>query len=303
MKRAMTMLAAGAALLSAGVVSGGHGVDAGQTIDPADFSPVVTNALFPLSTLGPKVLVGEDTDPDTDETIEERLESRVLPQTEIVAGVTVLVLEEKAYEDGELVEVALDYFAQHTSGDVYYFGERVDNYEGGAVANHDGQWLAGIDGAEPGVIMAAQPQIGATYQQELAPGIAEDMATVLSLNETVVTPAGTYTNCLKTRDFTPLEPGVEEFKFHCPGVGLAREDFEGGFLELVSIGPAPVAATPTAALPAATATPQTALVAPDAGDGPDAYERPHVWVWVVLAAGVAGAMGGAAATRARGRAR
>jgi len=305
MKRALIVLAAGVALLSTGVLSSAQRVDAGQTIDPADFSPVITNSLFPLSNLGPKVLVGEDTDPDTDETIDERLESRVLPQTESVAGVTVLVLEEKAYEDGELVEVALDYFAQHTNGDVYYFGERVDNYEDGMVANHDGQWLAGVDGAEPGVIMAAQPQVGTTYQQELAPGIAEDKATVLSLSETVVTPAGTYTNCLKTRDFTPLEPDVEEFKFHCPGVGLVREDFEGGFIELVSIGPSPVGATPTTAAPtpATSATPQPAVVAPDAGDGPDVNGPSYAWTATAIIAGFATLIGGAALLRGRTRKR
>jgi hypothetical protein len=242
-------------------------VSAQQPVDPSEFSPVITNPLFPLSLLGPKVFVGEDTDPDTDETVEERLESRVLPETTVVAGVTVLILEEKAYVDGELVEVALDYFAQHTDGDVYYFGERVDNYEDGVVANHDGEWLAGEDGNQPGVIMAATPQVGTTYDQETAPGVAEDKATVLSLSETVTTPAGTYTNCLKTRDFTPLEPGVEEFKFHCPGVGLVREEFEDGFIELVSVGPPPAAPTPVAPTPVPTLTRPTGVVAPDAGAG------------------------------------
>jgi hypothetical protein len=271
-----------------------------QPIDPASFSPVITNPLFPLSSLGPKTFVGEDTDEETGETVEERLESRVLPETATVAGVTVLVLEEKGYVDGDLVEVALDYFAQHSNGDVYYFGERVDNYEDGVVANHEGQWLAGEDGNEPGVIMPAQPEVGKTYDQELAPGVAEDKATVLSLSESVSTPSGSYSGCLKTREFSPLEPGVEEFKFHCPGAGLVREESESGFIELVSIGPASVSATPVpspspAAPPAA---PRAGVIAPSAGAGQDAHE-PLTW-WLIAAA--AGTLLIAAGVAMRGRA-
>ena len=38
--------------------------------------------------------------------------------------------------------------------------------------------------------MPASPQAGVTLELEYAPGIAEDMATILSLNETVDVPAG-----------------------------------------------------------------------------------------------------------------
>jgi hypothetical protein len=264
-----------------------------QPVDPASFSPVITNPLFPLSSLGLKIFEGTDTDPETGETISERLESRVLPDTATVDGVTVLVLEEKAYEDGELVEVALDYFAQHANGDVYYFGERVDNYEDGVLANHDGQWLAGEDAAQAGVIMAAHPRVGTTYEQELAPGIAEDRATALSLTETVSTPAGSFANCLKTRDFTPLEPDVEEFKYHCPQVGLVREEFDGGSIDLVSIespaNPGPAATLPGAPSPAA---PPQAITSPDAGAG-SRTRRLDSWAIAALAAGLGGLAVGA----------
>jgi hypothetical protein len=159
-------------------------------------------------------------------------------------GVTVAVLEERAYEDGELVEVALDLFAQHRDGSVHYFGEHVDNFEDGKLRDHAGQWFAGQGGNLPGVIMPATPVLGQTYQQEFAPGIAEDMATVVALNETVVTPVGTFTDCMKTREFTPLEPGLVEFKWHCPGVGLTQEEGPGFLTKLISFVPA----SPQAAL-------------------------------------------------------
>jgi hypothetical protein len=158
----------------------------------------------------------------------------------------VAILEERAYEDGELIEVALDYFAQNSNGDVYYFGELVDNYVDGVLENHNGQWLAGEGDNEPGLFMPAAPQAGVTLTLEYAPGVAEDMATVLTLGATVDVPAGKYTNCLKTCDFTPLEPDVEEFKYYCPNVGMVKEEGDGAVLELVSIGAntsAPIAET------------------------------------------------------------
>ncbi|MDP2858757.1 MAG: hypothetical protein Q8P50_12370, partial [Bacillota bacterium] len=65
------------------------------------------NPFFPLSSLKPKVFEGEEKDPDSGETIKTRLESTVLPDTDVLAGVEVVVLEEKDYEDGELVESTL----------------------------------------------------------------------------------------------------------------------------------------------------------------------------------------------------
>ena len=214
--------------------AGGRGA-APATINPTDFSTNITNPLFPLSSLGTKVFEGQDTDPDTGQLIETRLESGVLGKSRKVAGVEVLVLEEKAFANGELVERALDFFAQHQDGTVYYFGEAVDNYENGKIVDHDGSWLAGKNGAEPGIIMPADPVVGQTFNQENAPGVAEDQSRVLALDETVKTPAGKFRGCAKFEDTNPLDPqSTAEFKWYCPDVGLVRDEDAEGFIELAS---------------------------------------------------------------------
>lgn len=244
MKHIATLTGIAVLALAALAACGGDDDDAGAsatatpggaTINPADFSATIDNPYFPLSNVTSKVFEGETTDPDTGETVPTRLESNVLTETETVAGVEVLVLQEKAYEDGELIEDALDYFAQHTDGSVYYFGERVDNYEDGEVKDHNGSWLAGENGNLPGIIMPAAPTVGETVSQENAPGIAEDKAKFLSLDESVSTPAGDFTGCVKTEDFNPLEtPIVYENKFYCEGAGLVREEEPEGFSDLIS---------------------------------------------------------------------
>ena len=69
-------------------------------------------------------------------------------------------------------------------------------------------------------------------------GEAEDMAQVVSLDEAVSVPTASYTDCLKTRDWTPLEPGVTEFKYYAPGIGLILETAgasESRRIELIEI--------------------------------------------------------------------
>ncbi len=42
---------------------------------------------------------------------------------------------------------------------------------------------------------------------------------------TVVTPAGTFEYCLKIEETTPVEPGVKEYKYHAPGIGVIQDEF------------------------------------------------------------------------------
>jgi hypothetical protein len=160
----------------------------------------------------------------------ERLVVTVLGETRIVDGVETRVVEERESEDGELIEVSRNFFAaSKKTNDVFYFGEEVDIYEGGKIVSHHGAWIAGKDGARFGLMMPGKPVVGMKHYQEIAPGAAMDRAEVVSLNETVRTPIGTFSDCLKVAETTPLEPGNREFKLYAPGVGLLQD----GGLKLV----------------------------------------------------------------------
>jgi hypothetical protein len=297
----LALLVVGAMSLTA-LGGGSHG--ATSAINAADFQVKIDNPLFPLSSLGPTVFEGEENDPDTGALVKTRVESTVLPTTDTVAGVEVTVVNEKDYENGELVESTLDYFAQHRNGDVYYFGERVDIYEGGKIVSHAGQWLAGEGRNEPGVAMPAHPTVGQKFNQENAPGIAEDQLTVLSLTEGVTVPAGSFTGCLKVADFNPLDD-VTEHKWFCPGVGMVREEFPEGHLDLVSVG-ASTSATPTptasatVVAPPPTSPPPPAVNAPRTGSGAASGPndaQPYMWGLAVL--GILALAGGTAIAGAR----
>ena len=150
----------------------------------------------------------------------------VTNETKVVDGVTTRVIEDIVRLDGVIIEHTFDWFAQDTTtGDVWYFGEdsREFDPETGKFIGREGSWEAGKKGAQAGIIMLGNPQVGDTYQEELAPGVAEDAALVVSLNAHANVPYGNFHGCLKTENFTPLDPEVLENKYYCPGVGLVLE--------------------------------------------------------------------------------
>jgi hypothetical protein len=163
----------------------------------------------------------------------ERLVITVLDETKTVDGVMTRVVEERETKDNKLVEVSRNYFAiSQRTNDVFYFGEDVDNYKGGKIVSHEGAWLAGVNGARFGLMMPGHVRLKARYYQEIAPKVAMDRAEIVSLSETVKTPAGEFKNCLKVEETTPLEPGVKEYKYYAAGVGLVQD----GSLKLVKYG-------------------------------------------------------------------
>jgi hypothetical protein len=96
--------------------------------------------------------------------------------------VTTTVIRDQAYVDGILAEDTLDWFAQDEDGNVWYFGEDTKELDAqGNVISTEGSWEAGVNGALPGIVMEAHPRVGDTYQEEFAQGVAEDMASVISL--------------------------------------------------------------------------------------------------------------------------
>ena len=154
----------------------------------------------------------------------DRLTISILPETKTVDGVMCGVLEEREEKDGQLIEVSRNFFASDPkSGDVYYFGEDVDNYKNGKIINHDSAWLAGAKGARFGLMIPGKPKVGDKYYQEIAPKVAMDRVEVVSVDETVKTPAGTFSHCVHLRETTPLEPDVSH-KYYAPGIGMIKDD-------------------------------------------------------------------------------
>lgn len=199
------------------------------------------NSLFPLSPGWQLILQGEE---EGDEGVEEvEAQITVLRERQRVGfnasngkrvNVVTRVVEERESVDGELVEVSRNFFAIcKETGDLFYFGETVDNYEDGEIVNHDGGWRAGAGGAKPGLIMPGRFLLGARYFQEQAPGVALDRGENVAMELTVETEAGVFHQCVMVIDTNALNPeGEGDEKVYCPGIGNVKDED----LELVEYG-------------------------------------------------------------------
>ena len=154
----------------------------------------------------------------------EKLVITVLDETKVINGITTRVIEEREERFGELIEVSRNFFAiDQSSGDVFYFGEDVDMITNGQATSHSGAWLAYENDNLPGLIMSGNPVVGMKYYQEIAPGVAEDRAEVVSITATFQTQAGEFTGCLITQESSKIQPLAIEYKTYCPGVGLVQD--------------------------------------------------------------------------------
>jgi hypothetical protein len=183
-------------------------------LDPADFTTRIDNPYWPMAP-GDKWVYRE-----TDSGTEQRVEVTVTNQTKQIAnGIEARVVHDVVTEDGQLVEVTDDWYAQDKAGNVWYLGEDTAEYENGKVTTRSGSFEAGVDGAQAGVIMPADPKDGMAYRQEYYKGEAEDKAEVLSTDEQVEVPFGYFQGALMTKDLVPLEPKVSEYKLYARDVG------------------------------------------------------------------------------------
>lgn len=171
----------------------------------------------------------------------ERIRVEVLPETRVIMGVTVITLRDVVTRDGVLIEDTKDWLAQDKQGNVWYFGEIVQNFEDGLLANLSGSFEAGKEKAKAGLWMKGNPKVGDYYRQEWSLNNAEDIVEVVSLDalDTNVPFSQNGTGpILKTLNITPLSPGVVEYKYYVPGIGFALElKSTGERLELVDYGP------------------------------------------------------------------
>ncbi|MDW4550222.1 hypothetical protein R5H32_12735 [Defluviimonas sp. D31] len=196
--------------------------------EAADFSTSKANPYLPLKSGAERRFVGVNRRTGQQESFVLRM---VGPGPTILGVATTTQLDE-AYVGKWLVERTLDYFAADAEGNVWYFGEDVVNYrydKTGKLIGKDNHsaWRAGVNGAKPGITMPAATSPGLSLFQEHAPANgAMDWFEIVARDLSVKGPAGTFTGVLKVYESSTVEPGLREFKYYAPGVGLIRADEE-----------------------------------------------------------------------------
>src|SRR5215210_3267539 len=72
-----------------------------------------------------------------------RVEVEVTRETKQIMGVTTTAVRDREWVNDELVEDTTDWYAPDKDGNVWYFGEVVNNYKDGKLTDQVGSWEAG----------------------------------------------------------------------------------------------------------------------------------------------------------------
>jgi hypothetical protein len=211
-----------------------------------DESTNVTNKWFPLKPGMQYIYEGWAL--DDGERVRRRVVFTVTDLTKVIAGVRTVVAWDRDYDDGELVESELAFFAQDTAGNVWHLGQYPEEYEDGKFAKAPA-WLEGVKGARAGLAMKAEPRHGTpSYPQGFAPAPLywDDRASVYKMGQKTCVPVDCYENVLVMEEFERRKPGAFQLKYYAPGVGGVRVGWRGpkeeekeelALIDLVNLNP------------------------------------------------------------------
>jgi hypothetical protein len=177
--------------------------------DPDDFVAVVDNPWLPLTP-------GRTWEYQVVDVEGAHSRSVSVAEGPEIAGVATTA--QVSVEDGE---TATDWFAQDTQGNVWWFGR-------------EGEWQAGADGAEAGLAMPETPRVGDGFRTAYAPGVVEDVVTVLALDGSATVPAGSYDDLLVTQQTSALEPADVERSW-ARDLGLVEQREPGRTVRLAEV--------------------------------------------------------------------
>jgi hypothetical protein len=216
-------------------------VGSAKDFDPGTFgsSTTVDNAWFPLPPGTRWAWEGHAL--DEGDRIRRRVVITVTDMTKVIDGVRTLVTLDLDFNDGEMIETELAFFAQDDGGNVWHFGEYPEEYEEGEFVKAPA-WIHGFQGARAGLIMKADATVDTgSYAQGWGPKIGwDDRAEVFATGQETCTPFDCFQDVLVMREYSRSIPGASQLKFYADGVGTVRVGWKGAkeeereVLELVS---------------------------------------------------------------------
>jgi hypothetical protein len=214
-----------------------------RDFDPRNFdhSSTIDNEWFPLRPGTQFVYQGSTR--EEGRRVPHRSIFTVTDLTKVLGGVRNVVVWDRDFKAGELVEAELALFAQDNQGNVWHLGQYPEEYENGKFVAAPA-WFHGLKGARAGIAMKAKPKLGApSYSQGFAPPPINwvDHAATHRVGVKTCVPASCYEDVLVTREFEPGKPQSYQLKYYAPGVGnvrvgwLGKKDQDREILALVAL--------------------------------------------------------------------
>jgi hypothetical protein len=205
------------------------GVAEFREMDPANFtnSTVINNTYMPMQPGTRWVLEGNAVDDEGNPLI-RRIEFTVTDLTKEIGGVQTVVAWIVDYNDGEVVEKEVAFYAQDNDGNVWYFGEHPEEFENGEFVKAS-PWIHGLEDARAGIKMVKDPQPGIpSYFQGWGPAVEwSDYATIEQVGQDTCVPVACYKDLLMIAESSLGEVDAFQLKSYAPGIGEVQVGWRG----------------------------------------------------------------------------
>ena len=196
--------------------------------------------------------VYEGTAVEDGESLTRRIEFTVTDLTKEVAGVRTVVAWIVDYNDDEIIEKEIAFYAQDKDGNVWYLGEYPEEYEDGEFVKAS-PWIHGIEDARAGIKMVTEPELGIpSYFQGWGPAVDwSDYGQVDQMGDETCVPVDCYKYVLVIAESSLGEVDAYQLKYYARGVGEIRVGWKGEdatqeeleLVELVQLSPEELAET------------------------------------------------------------
>jgi hypothetical protein len=214
-----------------------------RDLDPASFTDPanISNEWMPLQPGMRWVHEGTAVD-DEGNNFTRRIEFTVTDLTKEIGGVRTAVAWIVDYNDDEVIEQEVAFYAQDKEGNVWYFGEYPEEYENGEFVKAS-PWIHGIEDARAGIKMLADPKADVpTYFQGWGPAVGwSDYARIDQVGQETCVPVDCYQDVMVIAESSLGEVGAYQLKYYARKVGEVRvgwigEDATQEKLELIELG-------------------------------------------------------------------
>jgi hypothetical protein len=198
-------------------------------LDPANFSQptIINNIWMPMQPGMHWVHEGTAVD-DEGNPFTRRIEFTVTDLTKDIAGINTAVAWIVDYNDDEIVEKEIAFYAQDTNGNVWYFGEYPEEYENGEFVKAS-PWIHGIEDARAGIKMVANPQLDVPkYYQGWGPAVDwSDYGQIDQVGAETCVAVDCYSDVLVIAESSLGEVDAYQLKYYAPNVGEVRVGWKG----------------------------------------------------------------------------
>jgi hypothetical protein len=157
-----------------------------------------------------------------------RIEFMITDLTKEINGVRTVVAWIVDYNNHEVIEKEIAFYAQDNDGNVWYLGEHPEEFADGKFVDAP-TWIAGLEDGRAGIKMMAEPKLGIpNYYQGWGPAVEwSDYGHIEKVGQETCVPVDCYKDVMVIAESSLGETGAAQFKYYVPDVGEVRVNWGG----------------------------------------------------------------------------